>query len=104
MDGQDVAYRYVGEKYLQIITPIEDKNVDKPEIQGLIIAMVSLQNCNEMSEYLYDQRDNLVGIFFIITLISLQRVIRRKGLAKRTSVSFIIYPLLLIRLSIVIKS
>ena len=31
--------------------------------------MVSLQNCNEMSEYLYDQRDNLVGIFFIITLI-----------------------------------
>ena len=26
--------------------------------------MVSLQNCNEMSEYLYDQRDNLVGIFF----------------------------------------
>ena len=31
--------------------------------------MVSLQNCNEMSEYLHDQRDNLVGIFFIITLI-----------------------------------
>ncbi len=26
--------------------------------------MVSLQNCNEMSEYLHDQRDNLVGIFY----------------------------------------
>lgn len=69
MDGQEVDYRYVGEKYIQIITPIQDRNVDKSEVQGLIIAMVSLQTCNEMSEYLYDQRDNLVGIFFIITLI-----------------------------------
>ena len=69
MDGQEVAYRYVGEKYLQIITPIREQNTEKTDIQGLIIAMVSLQNCNEMSEYLYDQRDNLVGIFFIITLI-----------------------------------
>ena len=59
-------------KYLvtkEVITPIQDKNNDKSDVRGLIIAMVSLQNCNEMSEYLHDQRDNLVGIFFIITLI-----------------------------------
>ena len=69
MDGEEVAYRYVGEKYLQIITPIQAKNTDKTDIQGLIIAMVSLHNCNEMSEYLYDQRANIIGIFFIITLL-----------------------------------
>ena len=69
MKGEEVAYRYIGKQYLQVITPIQDKNNDKSDVRGLIIAMVSLQNCNEMSEYLYDQRDNLVGIFFIITLI-----------------------------------
>ena len=69
MQGKEVAYRYIGKQYLQVITPIQDKNNDKSDVRGLIIAMVSLQNCNEMSEYLHDQRDNLVGIFFIITLI-----------------------------------
>ena len=69
MKGEEVAYRYIGKQYLQVITPIQDKNNDKSDVRGLIIAMVSLQNCNEMSEYLHDQRDNLVGIFFIITLI-----------------------------------
>ena len=69
MNGAEVAYRYIGKQYLQVITPIQDKNNDKSDVRGLIIAMVSLQNCNEMSEYLHDQRDNLVGIFFIITLI-----------------------------------
>ena len=69
MQGEEVAYRYIGKQYLQVITPIQDKNNDKSDVRGLIIAMVSLQNCNEMSEYLHDQRDNLVGIFFIITLI-----------------------------------
>ena len=69
MKGEEVAYRYIGKQYLQVITPIQDNNNDKSDVRGLIIAMVSLQNCNEMSEYLYDQRDNLVGIFFIITLI-----------------------------------
>ena len=69
MKGEEVAYRYIGKQYLQVITPIQDKNNDKSDVRGLIIAMVSLQNCNEMSEYLYDQRDNLVGIFFINVLI-----------------------------------
>ena len=68
MQGEEVAYRYIGKQYLQV-TPIQDKNNDKSDVRGLIIAMVSLQNCNEMSEYLHAQRDNLVGIFFIITLI-----------------------------------
>ncbi len=69
MNGEDIAYRYIGEKYLQVITPIQNKEDGKTDIQGLIIAMVSLHNCNEMSQYLYDQRDNLVGIFFVITLL-----------------------------------
>ena len=60
MNGEDIAYRYIGEKYLQVITPIQNKEDGKTDIQGLIIAMVSLHNCNEMSQYLYDQRDNLV--------------------------------------------
>ena len=68
MKGEEVAYRYIGKQYLQVITPIQDKNNDKSDVRGLIIAMVSLQNCNEMSEYLHDQRDNLVGIFFIIRM------------------------------------
>ncbi len=87
--------------------------------------MVSLQNCNEMSEYLHDQRDNLVGIFFIITLIfsvlvallirnNFRRMqneldiiaadIRRRGFNRSFSENFIIYLPLLTRLSIVIKS
>ena len=69
MNGEEVSYRYIGDQYLQIILPIEDKNSEKPDIRGLIIAVVSLHNCNEMSEYLYDQRDNLLGIFIIITII-----------------------------------
>ena len=69
MNGEDIAYRYIGEKYLQVITPIQNKEDGKTDIQGLIIVMVSLHNCNEMSQYLYDQRDNLVGIFFVITLL-----------------------------------
>ena len=66
MNGEEVSYRYIGDQYLQIILPIEDKSSEKPDIRGLIIAVVSLHNCNEMSEYLYDQRDNLLGIFIII--------------------------------------
>ena len=69
MNGEEVSYRYIGDQYLQIILPIEDKSSEKPDIRGLIIAVVSLHNCNEMSEYLYDQRDNLLGIFIIITII-----------------------------------
>ena len=69
MKGEEVAYRYIGKQYLQVITPIQDKNNDKSDVRGLIIAMVSLQNCNEMSEYLYDQRDNLVGIFLIFSVL-----------------------------------
>ena len=122
MKGEEVAYRYIGKQYLQVITPIQDKNNDKSDVRGLIIAMVSLQNCNEMSEYLYDQRDNLVGIFFIITLIFsvlvallIRNNFRRmqneldiiaaghqeEGLGQE---NFIIYLPLLTRLSIVIKS
>ena len=69
MNGEEVSYRYIEGQYLQIILPIEDKSSEKPDIRGLIIAVVSLHNCNEMSEYLYDQRDNLLGIFIIITII-----------------------------------
>ena len=46
MKGEEVAYRYIGKQYLQVITPIQDKNNDKSDVRGLIIAMVSLQNCN----------------------------------------------------------
>lgn len=125
MNGEEVSYRYIGDQYLQIILPIEDKSSEKPDIRGLIIAVVSLHNCNEMSEYLYDQRDNLLGIFIIITiifsvlvallirnsfqrckmnLILLQQDIRKKDWLKRILENFIIFPLLLIRLLIDIRN
>ena len=69
MNGEEFSYRPIGKSYLQIITPIEDKSSDKKDVIGLIIAVVSLHNCNEMAGYLYDQRDNLLGIFIIITII-----------------------------------
>ena len=77
MKGEEVAYRYIGKQYLQVITPIQDKNNDKSDVRGLIIAMVSLQNCNEMSEYLYDQRDNLVGIFSVLVALLIRNNFRR---------------------------
>lgn len=73
MNGEEVSYRYIGDQYLQIILPIEDKSSEKPDIRGLIIAVVSLHNCNEMSEYLYDQRDNLLGIFITYNNFQLSR-------------------------------
>ena len=69
MNGEEVPYQSIGKNYLQIITPIEDKSSDKEDVIGLVIAVVSLHNCNEMADYLYDQRDNLLGIFVIITII-----------------------------------
>ncbi|MDY5497668.1 MAG: HAMP domain-containing sensor histidine kinase [Anaerobutyricum sp.] len=69
MRGEKPPSKQVGEDYLRLITPIEDKTKEKEEIKGLIIVMSSLKGCNEMRTYLHDQRDNIVGIFFVLTLI-----------------------------------
>ncbi len=67
MNGEEVANQKIGEKYMQVIAPIT--NTEKNMTDGLIIALVSLDDTNEMLDCLRDQRVNLLGIFFIISLI-----------------------------------
>ena len=59
------SYRYIGKQYLQVITPIQDKNNDKSDVRGLIIAMVSLQNCNEMSN-IFMIREIILSVYFLL--------------------------------------
>ena len=67
MNGEEVANQKIGEKYMQVIASIT--NTEKNMTDGLIIALVSLDDTNEMLDCLRDQRVNLLGIFFIISLI-----------------------------------
>lgn len=66
MSGKkNVVSRVVGEKYLEVMTPLTD--LDTGEIRGAIITTASLKEHNGKVLYLYKQRDVLMGIFFIVS-------------------------------------
>lgn len=67
MRGQAVSEREIGDDYMQVITQIIGTDTD--EVVGVLIAAVSLRECNEMVGYLNGQRATLLGIFFIISLV-----------------------------------
>ena len=67
MQGEQVPYRHVGRDYLQVMTPIRD--FETGENMGVIIAIGSLDDKNSISASLRDQRETIMGIFLLISLI-----------------------------------
>lgn len=65
LSGKKISTRVVGTDYLEVMTPLSD--LDTGEIRGAIITTASLREHNAKIQYLYKQREVLMGIFFIVS-------------------------------------
>lgn len=68
-DGTDVEYEPVGKNNIQVMTGVH--NQETGDIDAMILAVASLRNRNDISSYLSGQRATLIGLFFLISLISM---------------------------------
>ena len=67
MRGSTVSWRSVGNDYIEVITPI--KNLETGQIEGAVLAMAAIDDKNIISTYLVEQRDTILGIFLLVSLI-----------------------------------
>lgn len=65
---KETQVTYVGDRYFQITTGVYHQESGK--VEAVILALASMKDKNNMISYLFDQRDTLLGIFFLITLIT----------------------------------
>ncbi len=64
--GSAVPFRKISPGYIQVMTQIDS---GEDNVQGVIVAMASLYDQNELYDYLGNQRATLIGIFFLLFLI-----------------------------------
>ncbi len=67
-DGTDVEYGYVGDNNIQVMSGVY--NQETGDIDAVILAIASLRSRNDISSYLSGQRATIIGLFFLISLIS----------------------------------
>ena len=67
LKGEATAYRLIGKDYMQVLTPIID--MENSDIHGVIVALASVDDKNSISVYLTEQRDTILGIFVLVSLI-----------------------------------
>lgn len=65
---KEVGRTFIGEEYLQVISKVYNQETEK--VDALILAISSLDGKNGMTEYLYEQRKTIVGIFFLFTAMT----------------------------------
>ncbi|MBR0381872.1 MAG: two-component sensor histidine kinase [Eubacterium sp.] len=66
LSGKNVEAKKIGKDYLQVLIPIRNSSSGR---SGVILAAASLNERNTLTGYLKDQRENLSGIFLLVSLI-----------------------------------
>ena len=67
LKGSTVSWKSVGKNYIEVLTPI--KNLETGQIEGVVLAMAAIDDNNIISTYLVEQRDTILGIFLLVSLI-----------------------------------
>ena len=67
LKGNNVAWRAIGSSYIQVMTPV--RNLETGSVEGVVIALAGIDENNNISTYLTEQRDTILGIFLLVSFI-----------------------------------